>query len=131
MFGQQFCAVNLIAYYSTNIFEDAGYSLNSALLSSMGTGILNWVFALPAFFTIDRFGRRPLLIFTFPFLAITLLWTGLSFFIDEPPGGNDGTSPVKSTKRVAMITTGMYLYVSPPFPPAQPNLSPTTPTVLP
>lgn len=39
----------------------------------MGTGILNWVFALPAFFTIDTWGRRNLLLFTFPFLCICLL----------------------------------------------------------
>jgi MFS family permease len=65
----------------------------------MGTGILNWIFALPAFFTIDTFGRRFLLLVTFPFLCITLLWTGMSFFLPE-----------HTTKRTAMITTGMYLY---------------------
>lgn len=53
MFGQQFCGVNVIAYYSTNVFLEGGYSMSNALLVSMGTGILNWVFALPAFFTID------------------------------------------------------------------------------
>lgn len=68
----------------------------------MGTGILNWVFALPAFFTIDTWGRRNLLLFTFPFLAICLLWTGFSFFI-EP-------DDKFSHKRVAMVTTGMYLF---------------------
>ena len=107
MFGQQFCGVNVIAYYSTNIFLDGGYSLNSALLASMGTGILNWVFALPAFFTIDKFGRRPLVIFTFPFLCICLLWTGMSFFIDPPPPGSEKSH---SKPRVAMIITGMYLF---------------------
>ncbi|KAL8952028.1 MAG: hypothetical protein Q9222_002047 [Ikaeria aurantiellina] len=105
MFGQQFCGVNVIAYYSTKIFIEGGYSLNTALLASMGTGILNWVFALPAFFTIDKFGRRPLLIFTFPFLAIFLLWTGMSFFIDPPPPGETS----HSVRRTAMITVGMYL----------------------
>jgi MFS family permease len=64
----------------------------------MGTGILNWVFAIPALFTIDRWGRRNLLLFTFPWLAIFLLWTGLSFFAD----GN--------RTRVALVTTGMYLF---------------------
>lgn len=58
MFMQQFCGVNIIAYYSTTIFTNSGYSTNSALLASMGTGILNFVFALPAFFTIDTWGRR-------------------------------------------------------------------------
>ncbi|OAG38845.1 hypothetical protein AYO21_06876 [Fonsecaea monophora] len=98
MFGQQFCGVNVIAYYSTTIFLSSSYSVSAALLASMGTGILNWVFALPAVFTIDRWGRRNLLLFTFPFLAIFLLWTGFSFWFDD-----------KKTK-VAMVTTGMYLF---------------------
>lgn len=102
MFLQQFCGVNVIAYYSTTIFQDSGYSIQEALLASMGTGILNWVFALPAFFTIDTWGRRNLLLFTFPFLAIWLLWTGFSFWI-EPWNET-------SKKRVGMVTTGLYLF---------------------
>ncbi|KAE8549628.1 hypothetical protein EYB25_008150 [Talaromyces marneffei] len=102
MFMQQFCGVNVIAYYSTTIFTTSGYSIQSALLASMGTGILNWVFALPATFTIDTFGRRNLLLTTFPFLAICLLWTGFSFWIEQD-------NPF-SKKRVAMVTTGMYLF---------------------
>ena len=96
------CGVNVIAYYSTTIFTDSGYSETSALLASMGTGILNWVFAIPALFTIDTWGRRNLLLFTFPFLGLCLLWTGFSFWIDP-----DDSS---SKKRVAMVTTGMYLF---------------------
>ncbi|KAL4999955.1 hypothetical protein BDV10DRAFT_193242 [Aspergillus recurvatus] len=102
MFLQQFCGVNVIAYYSTSIFLNSGYSVQEALLASMGTGILNWVFAIPAFLTIDTWGRRNLLLFTFPFLAIWLLWAGFSFWI-EP-------EITTSRKRVAMVTTGMYLF---------------------
>ncbi|KAH8435109.1 sugar porter family MFS transporter [Aspergillus melleus] len=102
MFLQQFCGVNVIAYYSTTIFTDSGYTIQQALLASMGTGILNWVFALPAFFTIDTWGRRNLLLFTFPFLAICLFWAGFSFWIEE--------DIAHSKKRVAMVTTGMYLF---------------------
>lgn len=89
----------MIAYYSVTIFLESGYNHVQALLFSLGTGILNWIFALPAFFTIDTFGRRFLLLVTFPFLCITLLWTGMSFFL-----------PKHTTKRTAMVTTGMYLY---------------------
>lgn len=64
----------------------------------MGTGILNWVFAIPALFTIDRWGRRNLLLFTFPFLSIFLLWTGFSFWFTE------------NKAKVGMVTTGMYLF---------------------
>ncbi|KAF4981053.1 hypothetical protein FDECE_17762 [Fusarium decemcellulare] len=98
MFGQQFCGVNIIAYYSTTIFIESGYSTNSALLASMGTGILNWVFALPALFTIDKWGRRNLLLFTFPWLSVFLLWTGLAFYAHG------------SKAKVGLVTTGMYLF---------------------
>ncbi|KAF7558550.1 hypothetical protein G7046_g5615 [Stylonectria norvegica] len=98
MFGQQFCGVNIIAYYSTTIFVESGYSTNSALLASMGTGILNWVFAIPALFTIDRWGRRNLLLFTFPWLAVFLLWTGLAFYAHGQKA------------KVGLVTTGMYLF---------------------
>ncbi|KAL2862830.1 sugar porter family MFS transporter [Aspergillus lucknowensis] len=102
MFLQQFCGVNVIAYYSTTIFLESGYSVQEALLASMGTGILNWVFAIPAFLTIDTWGRRNLLLFTFPWLAICLFWSGFSFWIEE--------DIMNSRKRVAMVTTGMYLF---------------------
>lgn len=64
----------------------------------MGTGILNWVFAIPAIFTIDIWGRRNLLLFTFPFLAAFLLWTGFSFWAQG------------EQLRVGLVTTGMYLF---------------------
>ncbi|KAL3486509.1 hypothetical protein BJX62DRAFT_241931 [Aspergillus germanicus] len=102
MFLQQFCGVNVIAYYSTTIFVESGYSIQEALLASMGTGILNWVFAIPAFLTIDTWGRRNLLLFTFPWLAIWLFWSGFSFWIED--------DIQDSRKRVAMVTTGMYLF---------------------
>ena len=51
MFMQQFCGVNVIAYYSTTIFLQAGFSRASALLVTMGTGLVNWIFAIPALYT--------------------------------------------------------------------------------
>ncbi|KZZ96259.1 General substrate transporter [Ascosphaera apis ARSEF 7405] len=39
MFLQQFCGVNIIAYYSTAIFQQSGFSMSSALLASMGIGL--------------------------------------------------------------------------------------------
>jgi hypothetical protein len=41
-----------IAYYSSNIFLASGFSQVSALASSLGFGALNWLFALPAVFTV-------------------------------------------------------------------------------
>lgn len=83
---------------------NAGFSRPNALLVSMGTGIVNWLFAIPAFvshsplaicfvlstmlttmpriYTIDTFGRRNLLLVGFPLMAIALFWGGFSFLID-------------------------------------------------
>jgi MFS family permease len=44
---------------------------------------VNFIFAWPAFFTIDTYGRRTLLLFTFPQMAWTLLAAGFSFYIDD------------------------------------------------
>ncbi|KAM6537960.1 hypothetical protein FALCPG4_003855 [Fusarium falciforme] len=104
MFMQQFCGVNVIAYYSTRIFQNASYTLSEALLVSMGGGIINFLFAIPAIYTIDTFGRRNLLLVTFPLMAACLFFTAGTFKIDE---GND-----YSQARIGCITTGLYLFMA-------------------
>ncbi|KAI0326831.1 hypothetical protein GY45DRAFT_1356013 [Cubamyces sp. BRFM 1775] len=99
MFMQQFCGVNVIAYYSSNIFSQANFSNTQALEASWGFGMLNWLFAFPAVWTIDTFGRRNLLLTTFPLMAIFLLMTGFAFYIPE-----------ESKARIAVVALGIYLY---------------------
>ena len=48
----------------------------------MGFGIINFLFAIPAVFKIDTFGRRNLLLATFPFMALFQLLTGLAFLLN-------------------------------------------------
>jgi hypothetical protein len=78
MFMQQFCGINVIAYYSSTIFREAGFNEVNALGATLGFGTLNFIFAAPAVWTIDTFGRRALLLTTFPLMAIFLLMTGES-----------------------------------------------------
>ncbi|KAH7015656.1 hypothetical protein EDB80DRAFT_708429 [Ilyonectria destructans] len=99
MFMQQFCGVNVIAYYSSEIFLEAGFSEKSALAASLGFGIINFIFAIPAFYTIDTFGRRNLLLTTFPLMGLFLLFTGFSFFIPED-----------SKAHIGCIALGIYLF---------------------
>jgi MFS family permease len=75
--------VNIIAFYSSTIFSQAGASNIEALLASFGFGLINFIFAWPAVWTIDTFGRRALLIFTFPNMFWTLLAAGMCFFISH------------------------------------------------
>lgn len=51
MFMQQFCGVNVIAYYSSEIFLQANLPETSALAASLGFGIINWLFAIPAVYS--------------------------------------------------------------------------------
>lgn len=99
MFGQQFCGVNILAYYSSNLYSQSGFSVPAALAASIGIGALNWVFALPAVFTIDTFGRRNLLLTTFPCLSVCLLITASAAWIPNKSG------------KLAGVTIGTYLYM--------------------
>ena len=83
MLAQQMCGINIIAFYSSSIFSAAGASNKNSLLASWGFGLVNFVFAWPAIRTIDTFGRRSLLLFTFPQMAWTLLAAGFCFYIPE------------------------------------------------
>jgi MFS family permease len=106
MFMQQFCGVNVIAYYSSSIFREAGFTESEALLTSMGTGITNFVFAIPAIYTIDTFGRRNLLLTTFPLMGICLLWCGMSFYL---PVQADGTP---TPERLGSIAAAIYVFMA-------------------
>jgi MFS family permease len=72
------------------------------LAASLGFGIINFLFAIPAIYTIDTFGRRNLLLTTFPLMAAFLFFTGFSFWISP----DDPTSPA----RVGCIALGIYLF---------------------
>ncbi|PON20909.1 hypothetical protein TGAM01_v210194 [Trichoderma gamsii] len=85
MIAQQMCGINIIAFYSSTVFLDAGASQTGSLWASWGFGLVNFLFAFPAVWTIDTFGRRSLLLFTFPQMAWTLLAAGLCNLI---PGKN-------------------------------------------
>lgn len=77
MIAQQMCGINIIAFYSSTVFVNAGSTAGTALWVSWGFGLVNFLFALPAVWTIDTFGRRALLLFTFPNMAWTLLAAGM------------------------------------------------------
>ncbi|PKS08706.1 hypothetical protein jhhlp_004759 [Lomentospora prolificans] len=99
MFMQQFSGVNVIAYYSSEIFLSANFSPRDAYTASLGFGIINFFFAIPAFYTIDTFGRRRLLLATFPMMAASLLFTGFSFLL-----------PQETVIQIVCIAAGIYVF---------------------
>ncbi|RFU33303.1 hypothetical protein B7463_g3020, partial [Scytalidium lignicola] len=99
MIAQQMCGINIISFYSSTIFSEAGATNIGALLASFGFGLVNFVFAWPAVWTIDTFGRRGLLIFTFPQMFWTLLAAGMCFYIPE-----------SSNAHLGMVAFFIYLF---------------------
>lgn len=57
-----FSGINTVIDYAPMIFQSAGWELDAALLSTFVVGLANFVFTLVSFWTIDRYGRRPLYI---------------------------------------------------------------------
>jgi len=58
----QFTGINIIMYYTTDIFRSAGFSTDSAILQTVIIGFTNLLFTLVAMRVIDRIGRRKMLL---------------------------------------------------------------------
>lgn len=59
---QQWCGINVIFNYAEEIFRAAGYDISDTLKNIAWTGSVNMVFTFVALGTVDRFGRRPLML---------------------------------------------------------------------
>lgn len=68
----QVSGINAIIYYAPRIFEMTGLGTDSALLSTAGLGLVNFVFTLVAMNFIDRYGRRTLMLIGSVGVIITL-----------------------------------------------------------
>ena len=60
---QQWCGINVIFNYAEEIFKAAGYDISSVLSNIAWTGSVNLAFTFIALGTVDRLGRRPLMLF--------------------------------------------------------------------
>jgi MFS family permease len=77
---QQLCGINTVMYYSGIILQRAGFkSHQSAITFAILIAATNAVFTGVSLITIDRFGRRQLLLATLAGLSVGLFCLGLSF----------------------------------------------------
>jgi len=78
-FLSQVCGINAVIYYGPRILEQAGFTLNNALGGQVTIGLVNVVFTFVAIFTVDRWGRKPLLYVGIGGAVISLIIIGLLF----------------------------------------------------
>ncbi|HVS96796.1 MAG TPA: sugar porter family MFS transporter, partial [Puia sp.] len=77
---QQFVGINVVLYYAANIFRDMGASTDSSLLQTIIVGLVNLLFTVVAILTVDKFGRKPLMIIGSIGMAVSMFALGLSFY---------------------------------------------------
>ena len=59
---QQWCGTNVIFNYAQEIFQSAGYAVGDVLFNIVITGVANVLFTILAIYTIDKLGRKALMI---------------------------------------------------------------------
>jgi len=82
----QLSGINAVIYYAPRIFKMTGLGAESSLLSSVGLGLVNFVFTLLAMNFIDRYGRRTLMFIGSVGLIATLALVAISFYAQQFSG---------------------------------------------
>lgn len=60
--AQQITGINVIFFYAPTIFEQSGVGTDAAFMQAVWIGLVNVAFTVIAMLTIDKWGRKPLLI---------------------------------------------------------------------
>jgi SP family arabinose:H+ symporter-like MFS transporter len=85
-FLSQVCGINAVIYYGPRILEQAGFTLNNALGGQVTIGLVNVVFTFVAIFTIDKWGRKPLLFVGIGGAVVSLIIIGALFALNVTSG---------------------------------------------
>lgn len=86
---QQLSGVNAVIFYTVTIFQAAGSSMDSDV-AAIVVALVQAVMAGVAALIVDKAGRKPLLLFSSFFMAISLIALGLYFHLKD--GGKDVSS---------------------------------------
>ncbi len=78
---QQFVGINVALYYAPRIFESMGAEKDASMLQTVIMGLVNVIFTVVAIMTVDRWGRKPLLMVGSVGMAIGMIAIGLLAFM--------------------------------------------------
>ncbi|WP_282124731.1 D-xylose transporter XylE [Algibacter mikhailovii] len=77
---QQFVGINVVLYYAPEIFKSIDPNTDGALLLTIIVGIVNFLFTIIAVKTVDKRGRKPLMLIGALGMAVAMLALGFVFF---------------------------------------------------
>jgi len=75
---QQITGINVFLYYAPEIFKKMGTGSSAALLQTVIVGAVNLSFTIVAIWSVDRLGRKPLMLVGYAGMGISLLALGLA-----------------------------------------------------
>jgi len=96
---QQWCGTNVIFNYAQEIFTGAGYDVDGMFIDIVITGIANVLFTFVALYTIERWGRRTLMLIGAGGLGLIYLTLGTCYFME-----------VKGVLMVVLVVTAISVY---------------------
>jgi SP family xylose:H+ symportor-like MFS transporter len=80
---QQVTGINVFLYFGTEIFKKMGSETSAALLQTVVVGAVNMTFTIIAIWTVDKLGRRPLMMIGSAGMGISLLAMGLAAYFQR------------------------------------------------
>jgi len=79
---QQWCGINVIFNYAQEIFSAAGYGVSDILFNIIITGVTNVIFTIVGMYTVDKLGRRSLLLFGAVGLTCIYAILGICYYFE-------------------------------------------------
>jgi SP family xylose:H+ symportor-like MFS transporter len=80
---QQVTGINVFLYFGTEIFKKMGSETNAALLQTVVVGVVNLSFTIIAIWTVDKVGRKPLMMIGSAGMGLSLLGMGLMAYFQK------------------------------------------------
>ena len=79
---QQFVGVNVVLYYAPEIFKSMGADTSASLMQTILVNAVFLIFTVVAIVSVDKFGRKPLLIIGSIIMGVTMIALGTTFSLE-------------------------------------------------
>jgi len=109
---QQFTGINAVLYYGADIFEQAlGFGKEDILAQQILLATVNLLFTFIAMFTVDKLGRKPLLIIGGVGMLVGFLMMGFTLYFSDYSGVNSAGMPTISASEGIISLVGILLFI--------------------
>jgi len=109
---QQFTGINAVLYYGADIFEQAlGFGQEDVLLQQILLASVNLVFTFIAMFTVDKLGRKPLLMIGGFGMLIGFLMMGFTLYFSDYSQLNSAGLPTISSAEGIICLIGILIFI--------------------